>query len=82
MSGLNQNDIDFVVDDNKFKVGRYMPQIGIQIKSSNNIEFNKSALILLFAWNFAEDIIKNLQKQYKVPVTVIVPFPFLRVIEI
>ena len=82
MSGLNENDIDFVVDDNKFKVGRYMPQIGVQIKSSNNIECNKSALILLFAWNFAEDIIENLKKQYKVPVTVIVPFPLLRVIEI
>tara|TARA_B100001057_G_scaffold354877_1_gene356876 strand:+ start:10687 stop:11946 length:1260 start_codon:yes stop_codon:yes gene_type:complete len=82
IADLSKNDIEFIVDDNKLKIGRYMPQTGIKIVSSNRIKFNKSAIILLLAWNFADDIIINLKKKYKVSATIIVPFPSLRVIEI
>ena len=82
MSKLSNNDISFVVDDNKLKVNRFMPLANLPIKSSNEIEFDKSAVIILFAWNFADDIIKKLKKQYKVEATVILPFPNIKVIKI
>jgi hypothetical protein len=82
MSKLKENEISFVVDDNDLKVGKFLPSTSIPIKSSKAIEFNKEAVIILFAWNFADDIINNLKKKYKVPVTIIIPLPHPRVVKI
>ena len=82
MSKLKENEISFVVDDNDLKVGKFLPSTSIPIKSSKAIEFNKEAVIILFAWNFADDIIKNLKKKYRVPVTIIIPLPYPRVVKI
>lgn len=82
MLKLDNNDISFVVDDNKLKVNRFMPLTNIPIKSSDEIEFDKSAVIILFAWNFADDIIKKIKEQYKVEATIILPLPNLKVIKI
>lgn len=82
MSGLKNKDISFIVDDNKLKINRFMPISGIPIVHSNNIDFNKKALILLFAWNFSEDIIKKLKDQYQAPATIIIPLPLLKIVEI
>jgi SAM-dependent methyltransferase len=82
MSKLKENEISFVVDDNDLKVGKFLPSTSIPIKSNKAIEFNKEAVIIVFAWNFADDIIKNLKKRYIVPVTVIIPLPCPRVVKI
>ena len=82
MSKLNENEISFIVDDNKLKVGKFLPATSIPIKSSNVIEFNKEAVIIIFAWNFADDIIKILKKKYLVPITVIIPLPYPKVVTI
>ena len=82
MSKLKENEISFVVDDNDLKVGKFLPSTSIPIKSSKSIEFNKEAVIILFAWNFADDIIKTLKKKYRVPVTIIIPLPYPRVVQI
>ena len=82
MSKLKENEISFVVDDNDLKVGKFLPCTSIPIKSSKAIEFNKEAVIILFAWNFADDIIKTLKKKYRVPVTIIIPLPYPRVVQI
>ena len=82
MLKLDDNDISFVIDDNKLKVNKFMPLTNIPIKSSDEIEFDKSAVIILFAWNFADDIIKKIKEQYKVEATIILPLPNLKVIKI
>ena len=82
MSKLHEDEISFIVDDNKLKVGKFLPATSIPIKSSNVIEFNKEAVIIIFAWNFADDIIKILKKKYLVPITIIIPLPYPKVITI
>ncbi|MDC0092737.1 class I SAM-dependent methyltransferase [Alphaproteobacteria bacterium] len=82
MSGFKENDISFVIDDNNLKVGRYLPNSDIVIKSSKEIDYNKNALIVLLAWNFADDIIKKLKDKYKTSVTLLIPLPYPRVINI
>ena len=82
MSKLKENEISFVVDDNDLKVGKFLPSTSIPIKSSKVIEFNKEAVIILFAWNFADDIIKNLKQKYRVPATIIIPLPYPKVVKI
>ena len=82
ISKLSNNDIEFVVEDNEYKVGSYLPKIGIPVLSIDKLNFNKSCVILILAWNFSEDIIKKLKKLYKVPIKIIIPLPKLKVLEI
>jgi SAM-dependent methyltransferase len=82
MSKLHEDEISFIVDDNKLKVGKFLPATSIPIKSSNVIEIDKEAVIIIFAWNFADDIIKILKKKYLVPITIIIPLPYPKVVTI
>lgn len=82
VSKLNQQDISFIVEDNKLKTGKYLPKTTIPIISFNEIDFNKEAVIIIFAWNFADDIIRKLKDNYKVSAKAIIPLPNPRVIEI
>lgn len=76
---LNFNDIDFVVEDNKEKVGKYLPISGIEIKDLSEITEDFDGDILITAWNFADDIIEKLKNRFKHNVNLIIPIPELRV---
>ena len=52
------DEIDFIVEDNKFKHNKFIPGVKIPIKNKKNIKHKKNALLVL-AWNFFEDIKKN-----------------------
>ncbi len=51
-------EIDFIVEDNKLKHDKYIPGVKIPIKNKSQIKNKKNTLIVL-AWNFYEDIVKN-----------------------
>ena len=50
-------EIDFVIEDNKLKVGKFIPGVNIEIKEKTSKDKNKCILVL--AWNFFEEIKKN-----------------------
>ncbi len=52
------NEIDFIVEDNHLKQGKFVPGVKIPIKSKSKIKDKNNHLIVL-AWNFFDDIIKN-----------------------
>ncbi|MDB4845573.1 NAD-dependent epimerase/dehydratase family protein [Candidatus Pelagibacter sp.] len=52
------NSIDFVVEDNKLKQGKFIPGIKIPIKSKSAVK-NKDNIMLVLAWNFFNEIKKN-----------------------
>ena len=52
------NEIDFIVEDNKLKHGKFIPGVNIPIRNKNRIKSKKNALLVL-AWNFYNDIKKN-----------------------
>ena len=79
---LTQFDLDFIVEDNVHKVGKFLPKTGIPILSTKDIDFKKSAVIIILAWNFSDDIIKKLKKLYQVPFKVIIPLPKLKVLNL
>ena len=82
VSKLNQEDISFIVEDNELKVGKFLPKTSIPILSFDAIDFDRNSLIIIFAWNFADDIVRKLKKNYNVPAKAIIPLPNPRVIEI
>ena len=51
-------EIDFIIDDNKLKHGKIVPGVNIPIYSRDRLKDKKST-ILVFAWNFFEEIKKN-----------------------
>ena len=52
------SEIDFIVEDNKLKHGKFIPGVRIPIVSKDKIT-DKNNTILVLAWNFYEDIKKN-----------------------
>ena len=53
-----KDQIDFIVEDNKLKHGKFIPGVRIPILSKKRIK-NKPPVGLVLAWNFFEDIKKN-----------------------
>lgn len=56
-------DLDYVIDDNPLKVGKYTPGRNIEIKNSSILysEDCKLAIVVL-AWNFYDEIKENISK--------------------
>ncbi len=52
------NQIDFIVEDNPLKHGKFVPGVKIPIKNKEGVKNNKNYMLVL-AWNFYEDIKKN-----------------------
>ena len=51
-------DIDFIVEDNKLKHGKFIPGVKIPIMSKDKI-LDKNNTIIVLAWNFYKDIKEN-----------------------
>tara|TARA_B100000287_G_scaffold384433_1_gene390912 strand:- start:706 stop:3261 length:2556 start_codon:yes stop_codon:yes gene_type:complete len=53
--------IDYIVEDNRFKHNKIIPGVGIPIYSKKKIK-EKSPTVLVLAWNFYDDIKSNNKK--------------------
>lgn len=76
---LNRKKIQYVVDDNALKINKYFPNSEIKILPTNNLLKNNFGLIIVFAWNFENDIIKNLKKMRLKNISVIIPLPKIKI---
>jgi len=52
------NEIDFVIEDNKLKHGKFIPGVQIPIKNKSIVK-NKDYTVLVLAWNFFKEIKEN-----------------------
>ena len=52
------NEIDYIVEDNKLKHGKFIPGVKIPIQPKSKIS-KKLPAVLVLAWNFFDDIKKN-----------------------
>lgn len=81
---INDKDIIFIIDDNKLKQGLYMPGRSIKIVTPEEIIKNQIDIMLIFAWNYSDFIIKIIKKKYKFTkknkLKFLVPFPNPKII--
>ena len=56
--GISSNEIEFIIEDNKLKQGKYLPGVKIPIRSKQSLNGKPDCLIVL-AWNFFDEIKKN-----------------------
>lgn len=60
--GVNHSHIDYIIEDNKLKDGKYIPCVNIPIKNKEYCFKNLPDIIIVMAWNFFEDIKRNNQE--------------------
>lgn len=82
MAGLSGDEVAFAVEDNVHKAGRFLPGTGVAIKSSSSLDTVTPDVIVIFAWNFAGDIMDKLRGRFSVPVEIVVPLPELRTLQL
>lgn len=56
--GVTTEDIQFIVEDNELKCGKFIPGVNIPIKSKSYIQECVPDLVIVMAWNFF-DVIKE-----------------------
>ncbi len=79
-----KNNIKFIFDDNKLKHGLCLPGTSIKILSPNFLNSKEIDILIIFAWNYSDVIIKNIRKKIsfiKRGGQFLVPFPKPKIIQ-
>lgn len=63
--GLTDETISCVADETPGKIGKWIPGTGIQVVSVEDWIASKPDYTVLFAWNYAEEIMKRFSNSYK-----------------
>ena len=77
---LDKSKIDFVSDRSNLKQGLIIPGTGIEIFHPDKIYEDKPDYLILFAWNFKDEIIKQLDNYKKQGGKLIIPIPKVEII--
>jgi len=72
--------IQYIVEDNPLKQGLYTPGTHIPIFGPKMLEKEMPDYLIIFAWNYANDIMKKCQKYKDMGTKFIIPMPKLEVV--
>jgi hypothetical protein len=78
--GIRTDFIDYTVDKNPYKVGRFLPGSHIPINDISMIEKTKPDYILILPWNIKNEIISQLSYTRKWGAKFVIPIPSIEVI--
>jgi nucleoside-diphosphate-sugar epimerase/SAM-dependent methyltransferase len=79
--GIDDKDLEYLVDDNPLKQGLYVPGVNVPIRSRARLDEAPPQNVLILAWNFADEIIGNNDRLRGAGTRFIVPLPEPRVVD-
>jgi len=77
---LDRSFIDFLTEKTQIKIGRYAPGTHIPVYSDRELLERKPDYALILAWNFADELMKNLSDFKKNGGKFIIPIPRPKII--
>lgn len=78
VAGVSEREVAYVVEDNPLKAGRFLPGSAVAILPSTELKAREPDVLVVLAWNFADDIINKVRNGFSKPVEAIVPLPDIR----
>ncbi|MEK6886799.1 MAG: class I SAM-dependent methyltransferase [Nanoarchaeota archaeon] len=78
--GINENIFEYLTEKSKLKQGRFSPGMHIPIKSDDELLNTNPDYGLILSWNFADEIMKNLEEFKKNGGKFIIPIPNPRIV--
>lgn len=78
--GIDAEDLEYVVDLNPFKHGRYLPGTHIPIRPAESVAEDAPDYLLLLAWNFADEIMAQQSAYASRGGRFVVPVPQPRIV--
>lgn len=78
--GIGPEVIEFVIDRNQVKQGRYVPGVRIPIVSPDKLEVDAPDVLVLLPWNFREEIVRQQQPYLAKGGRILVPIPALEIV--
>ena len=73
--------LDFITEKSDLKIGKYTPGVHIPLMSDSELLKQMPDYALILAWNFADEIIENLDEYRKAGGKFIIPIPEPHIIE-
>jgi len=73
--GFTPSEISYIVDDNPLKQNLLSPGARIPVVPSQHLHGHPTDFVIIFAWNFASEIIKKLETLKQKGVKFIIPLP-------
>jgi hypothetical protein len=73
--------LDFLTEKSPLKIGKYAPGNHIPVLPDAELIKQMPDYALLLAWNFADEIMKNLEEYRKKGGKFIIPIPFPHIVE-
>ncbi|MBL68589.1 MAG: methyltransferase [Verrucomicrobiales bacterium] len=78
--GLDSRQIDFVADRSPHKQGRLMPGVRVPIKEPGALREKRPDVVLLLAWNFADEIQSQQSEYRELGGRFLIPLPEMRLV--
>ncbi len=77
---LGTETLDFATEKSSLKIGRFTPGTHIPVVPDSELLARKPDYVLLLAWNFAKEIIRNLNDYREAGGKFIIPIPNLKIV--
>ena len=77
---IDTNILDYITEKSTLKIGKFTPGMHIPVKPDTTLIDKKPDFALILAWNFAEEIMKNLEDYTAKGGKFIIPIPIPKII--